>query len=47
VSRLNEEGIFVGVIYDALFFFPLFCKSKKEKHEVAADLVVFTIIKKE
>jgi hypothetical protein len=29
------------------FFFSLFCKSKEERHEVAADLVVFTIIKKE
>jgi hypothetical protein len=47
VSRLNEEGIFVGYIYDALFFLSIVCKSKKERHEVAADLVVFTVVKKE
>jgi hypothetical protein len=43
VSRLNEEGIFVGYIYDALFFDPAFSQKVIEvMNEVAVDLSVFT-----
>lgn len=43
VSRLNEEGIFVGYIYDALFFDPTFSQKVTEvMNEVALDLKVFT-----
>ena len=43
VSRLNEEGIFVGYIYDALFFDPAFSQKVIEvMNEVALDLMVFT-----
>jgi hypothetical protein len=43
VSRLNEEGIFVGYIYDALFFDPAFSQKVTEvMNEVALDLKMFT-----
>ena len=43
VSRLNEEGVFVGYIYDALFFDPAFSQKVTEvMNEVALDLKVFT-----
>jgi hypothetical protein len=43
VSRLNEEGIFVGYVYDALFFDPAFSQKVTEvMNEVAIDLMVFT-----
>lgn len=43
VSRLNEEGIFVGYIYDALFCDPVYSQKVKEvMDEVAGDLGVFT-----
>jgi hypothetical protein len=46
VSRLNEEGIFVGYIYDALFFDPIHSqKVVQVMNEVAVDLGVFTIAK--
>jgi hypothetical protein len=46
VSRLNEEGVFVGYIYDALFFDPLHSEKVAEvMNEVAVDLGVFTIAK--
>lgn len=46
VSRLNEEGIFVGYIYDALFFDPVYSEKVKEvMDEVAIDLEVFTAAK--
>lgn len=48
IRRLNEEGIFVGYIYDALFFEP----ENSEKivsimNDVAYDFKVFTIAKPE
>jgi hypothetical protein len=48
IRRLNEEGIFVGYIYDALFFDP----ENSEKivsimNDVAYDFKVFTIAKPE
>jgi hypothetical protein len=46
VSRLNEEGIFVGYIYDALFFDPVHSEKVVEvMDEVAADLRVYTSVK--
>lgn len=46
VRRLNEEGIFVGYVYDALFFDPLYAVKVKElMDEVAAELRVFTVAK--
>jgi hypothetical protein len=48
VSRLNEEGIFVGYVYDALFFDPVYSQKVVEvMNEVAADLGVFTTAKLE
>lgn len=46
VARLNEEGIFVGYVYDALFFDPIHAvKVKEVMDEVAIDLGVFTVAK--
>jgi hypothetical protein len=43
VLRLNEEGIFVGYVYDALFFDPVFSQKVIEvMNEVAIALKVFT-----
>lgn len=48
VSRLNEQGIFVGYIYDALFFDPVNSKQVVDvMDEVAADFGVFTTAKLE
>jgi hypothetical protein len=46
VSRLNEEGIFVGYVYDALFFDPVYSKKVIEvMNQVSGDLGVFTSAK--
>ncbi|TDE45876.1 hypothetical protein E0I26_04090 [Flavobacterium rhamnosiphilum] len=46
VSRLNEEGIFVGYVYDALFFDPVHSQKVVEvMDEVAVDLGAFTKVK--
>lgn len=48
VLRLNEEGIFVGYIYDALFFDPQYSEKVVETmNEVAAEFSVFTTAKLE
>lgn len=48
VLRLNEEGIFVGYIYDALFFAPQYSEKVVETmNEVAAEFRVFTTAKVE
>ena len=48
VSRLNEEGIFVGYVYDALFFDPVYSQKIVEvMNEVAVYLGVFTTAKLE
>lgn len=48
ISRLNEEGIFVGYIYDALFFDPMNSNQVVcVMDEVAADLGIFTTAKLE
>ncbi|OYX86460.1 MAG: hypothetical protein B7Y83_01295 [Flavobacteriales bacterium 32-34-25] len=48
VSRLNEEGVFVGYVYDALFFDPIHAiKVKEVMGEVAAEFSVFTTAKLE
>jgi hypothetical protein len=46
IFRLNDEGIFVGYIYDALFFDPVHSQKVVEvMDEVAANLGVFTKVK--
>jgi hypothetical protein len=46
VSRLNEEEIFVGYVYDALFFDPVHSQKVVEvMNEVAVDFGVFTTAK--
>jgi hypothetical protein len=48
IKRLNAEGIFVGYIYDALFFDPANSKQVVDvMDEVAADFGVFTTAKLE